>query len=159
MIPPRISYFLTDMFRRYPTALVAGSYPLHLYVGSHYSDIDVFVSDASLDANMLNFFSTQGMIIETTYTGENYEGEAIYKTFRFGIYNLIVIYDDYFNNYIDTFDLDICKVIIDNRLNVIATPVAEDVFNSGICVYTGVCDSRLYKYQSRFPEINFIEVQ
>ena len=158
MLPPRIRYFLTEMFRRYPTARVAGSYPLHLYAGSPYSDIDVFVPANLLGYNMLSLFNTQGLMHETTSTSD-YDGDAIHRTFRFGEYNLIAINTESFHNYIDTFDLDICKVILDNRLNVVATPEAQDVFNSGICIADEVMESRLLKYQGRFPEINFIEVQ
>jgi len=157
LIKTKISLHTLDLCELLYTtnSIIAGSLTLQCYLDEYFedSDLDIFTFQ-----NNINFQITE-TIAEPT---PNYNSE--WKVATFNSIQVIYINKEYYitiNDFINTFDIDICKIIFDGRNFHFPIKYPKNLKNDRIAKVTGEINPRLYtriiKYQNRNFEVKFDE--
>jgi hypothetical protein len=133
-------------------SVISGSLTLQCYLDEYFedSDMDIFTFD-----NNLNFGNLKRWNVEPKPVS-NYNSSWNVSTFN----SIQVIYiqeRQYYSaaEFIDTFDIDICKIIFDGRDFHFPKDYPTDIKNNRIAKVTGNISKRLYTRMVKYQERNF----
>lgn len=148
-----------------PGLIVAGGFPLSLYLNRPtvngvrgsigYGDIDIFCPPGFVES--IKQATAPLVIFEDWVQTNNPEYstniEGLISTHRIEMYNLIEKEFSDVNSLLDSFDIDVCKVYLNQFDTPILHPRAFEAFTTGVC-FTDCSPERFEKYRRRLFRLN-----